>query len=165
MNYQPGQITLQFMPGERSGMPSPEVRTAGDGTFTATGVFPSLWRVQVFGPSVFVKSVSQGGRETTNGLIDSSGSATEPVHVVVSTKTATIRGTGPPGALIQVIGEEEWRAMQSFIDDRGVFSFSGLAPGTYRLVLTDDTEREDSNKEVTLSEGETAEIRMAPGAF
>jgi hypothetical protein len=136
-----------------------------DGTFTIKSVIPAQWHIGFSSDSVYVKSVWLGTREVPRGLVDLTLNATgapDKLRILVSAKTATIRGTAPPEADIT------WSALDGPVPSRniaradasGQFTIRGLGPGKYRLAILPD---EEGGSEITVNEGETASIALKAG--
>jgi hypothetical protein len=158
-------IPVQLVETEPVGMGPTASRVMDDGSFTIQGMLPGLYQVNSGGPGLFVKSVTWAGTEISGGIVDASGGGSGPLVVVLSTKTATIKGSGPPNrpleAIVVFAGNRSSYAGQT--DRQGNFTFTGLVPGTYRVRIRgvgDDS----SGEEVTVNEGETATITLGdPG--
>ena len=71
-----------------------------DGVFTLN-VFPMLSHIFVDAPHAYMKSAWYGNREVSGGQIDLSAGPAE-LRVVLSTKTATIEGSAPPGVMVWI---------------------------------------------------------------
>ncbi|HLX45230.1 MAG TPA: carboxypeptidase-like regulatory domain-containing protein [Bryobacteraceae bacterium] len=156
--------TIQLNPEYQIGFPGAGVQVKDDGSFVLESVLPGLWRLRVLSPNGFLKSAWMGTTELTNGLVDLTGGTAGPLKLIVSTNTATIGGTGPPGQLIfaQEIDESfpfpNIRSMST--DPGGQFKFSNLAPGKYRIVAAEleGQPPEEGGQEITVHEGETLMI-------
>ena len=133
------------------GPPNGVANVQEDGTFIIKSALPLPSRLVINAPGAFLKSAWFGSTELTGGLIDPS-LAGGPLRIVVSTNTASITGTAPPGAQnfatpldAQPFGGS--RGTQA--DPNGQFQMTGLAPGKYRIGQSPD----DDGKEITLLEG------------
>ena len=151
------QITLQ--PGGSSyGAPPPPAQVHDDGSFTLKGIVPGMWRLSANAQQGFLKTAWLGSADVTNALTDlSAGGA---LRIVISTNTATIRGTAPPGENI-ILQETDGpfrggRGIQ--VDQSGQYRFEGLAPGKYRMSVGPIPDEE--GEEVTVHEGETAVVDL-----
>jgi hypothetical protein len=160
---------VNLMPVEEASGGSGSAQTQADGSFSIKAVMPGLWKIQVFvGQGGFVKSVLAGGRELPDGLIDTTAGPIGPVRVLISTKTGSIRGSGPPGRTVAVAsagGDDRFQQHYgAMIDAAGEFTVQGLAPGKYRIMLADpgspEIWSEDDRTVVTVTEGETAAVDL-----
>jgi hypothetical protein len=165
------QVGIQMFPTYQIGMPFPQTQVSEDGSFTLKGVIPGTWRLQVNGPSAFVKQAWLGSTDITNAPIDLSNGAAGPLRIVLSTNTGTIRGAAPPGQTIYAQSVEEdvpfrsGRGAQA--DPTGQYRMDALPPGKYRLVMTDSFGPipDEGGQEVTVHEGETVVLDLkAPPA-
>lgn len=161
-------LGIQLFPTHQTGSLFSQTQVAEDGSFTLKGLVPGVWRLQVSGPSVFVKSAWLGGTEVTNAPIDLSNGAAGALRVIVSTNTGTIHGSAPTGqsASVQRIDEDSpFQSIQeSVADQSGQYKFAGLFPGKYRVSLTDGgfPFPVEGGQEVTLHEGETITLDLKP---
>jgi hypothetical protein len=157
----PNQINLQLMPQGQMFLPGSQTQVSDDGTFTMKGVLPAPWRLHGNVPFGFVKAVWIGSTDVTNVPMDLSGGAAGPLKVVVSTNTATIRGSAPAGQMVMAQRiDQDMRFqgnMAATTDQNGQYTFGGLAPGKYRLMLTDagGPMPDEGGQEITVREGET----------
>lgn len=166
------QISIQFLPTDPMGMPPPQARPSEDGSFSAKGVLPSAWTIQVYGPKVFLKSITVGGQPLAGRVLDTTSGATGPIRLLLSTKTATLRGTAPAGQMIQVMEAEENPMMGSrrhgtAAGPDGTFNLQGLSPGKYRVVLGQGNPQSadaQNSTTVTLAEGETSSVELKAGS-
>ncbi|HML18135.1 MAG TPA: carboxypeptidase-like regulatory domain-containing protein [Bryobacteraceae bacterium] len=155
------QIRIQLAPDNATGLPFSQAPVQDDGSFTVKSVLPAQWRVHAQGP-VFLKSAWMGTDEIAGQLLDLTAGTAAPLRIVVSDNTATIQGTGPANRQI-VMEHVEGQAVSdriAGIDNNGHYTFSGLAPGNYRLMVGDafDDRTPDAAKEITVQEGETATV-------
>jgi hypothetical protein len=99
----------------------------------------------------FLKRAWLGGVEVTDGRIDLSSGARGNLKILVSANTATVRGTAPPGALVEVeFGDRDGSGnIQTQADQNGQFTIPGLAPGKYHIGI------DDGGRDITVHEGET----------
>ena len=156
-------ITVQLNNSEPVGVGSPPPKLGEDGTFTIPRVIPGVYRVEAYGPNVFVKSVNWGGQDLPGNVLDSSGGNAGQLRVVVSTKTATIKGTGPVGRFVEAIALSSPHPMRfgAMVDQQGSFTLGALHPGKYRVLLGNtETTDENPGEEVTVGEGETATVTV-----
>ena len=161
-----GQIGIQLFPQFQIGMPAPQTQVGNDGSFTLKGVIPLAWRLQVNGPLVFVKSVWLGSADVTSAPFDLSSGAGGALRIVLSTNMATIRGSAPAGQMIfaqRIDDEMPFRSNRGTqADQSGQYKLEGLAPGKYRLMLTDPGTPipDEGGQEVTVHEGETIMVDL-----
>ena len=165
----PGQLNIMLFPQFQMGMGPQPAQVNNDGTFTLKGVLPGIWRLQANGPMSFIKSAWLGSTDVTNAPIDLSAGAAGTLRIVVSTNTATIRGSAPPGQQIfaQRIDDDSpfrggGRGTQA--DQNGQYTFSGLAPGKYRVLVMDSfgPMPDEGGQEITVHEGETLMADLKP---
>ena len=108
-----------------------------DGAFTIEAVAASRYRLIVNGPGVFAKSVWLGNTEITDGILDLTAGSPGPLRIQLSTKTATITGTLPPGTSAIVISQDGSPGSYGVaVDSTGHFHAKGIPPGKYRLCQT-----------------------------
>ncbi len=119
-----------------------------DGTFEIKSVSDGNYSVRVSGleSNWCVKSVRFGGDDVLEkGVQIEKGGSGGRIEVVVSSRTAQLDGsvsdgdTAVMGARVHVVAEPEtpynrFRAHSIRTDQTGHFSFSGLAPGKYRVL-------------------------------
>jgi hypothetical protein len=161
------QIRVLLFPQYQIGIPVPQTQLTGDGSFTVKGVIPGPWLARIEGPAAFIKSAWLGNTDVTNAAMDLSGGAAEALRIVVSTNTATIRGSAPAGEMVlsqRIDASARTGAVQ--VDQTGQYKLEGLAPGTYRLMLESGGPMPDEGgQEVTVHEGETVmvDLKAQPG--
>jgi hypothetical protein len=160
----PGQIQVMLTTPELINVQNSQTQVNDDGTFTLKGVMPGLWHVQAYGPMMFLKSAWLGSTDVTSAAMDLSGGATAPLRIVVSTNTATIRGSAAPGQQIYAQRPEEQGNRVTQADQNGQYKFEGLAPGKYRLMQMDSggPMPDEGGQDVTVHEGETAMVDLKP---
>ncbi len=157
------QLQLNLQSAFQAG-PAPENRIEDDGSFTLKNVLPGRWRVQVWGAVLFVKSVTFGGQELPGDTLDTSSGVAGELRILLSTKTATIKGIGRPLQQVRVLevsGPETSHGAAT--DGTGQFTIPGLRPGKYRVSASADDGFDDSDEdgqEVTLREGETVTVEL-----
>lgn len=157
----PGQIQVSVFPQYQVGIPGSQAQVSDDGTFTLKGVTPAPWRLQVNAPSAFLKVASLGSTDVTNAPMDLSAGAAGALRILVSTNTATIRGSAPAGQTVfaQLVDDgSPFRGNRGTgVDQNGQYKFEGLPPGKYRLVVmeTGGPMPDEGGQEVTVREGET----------
>jgi hypothetical protein len=160
------QLSLQLTAENQFGGPPPPAKVNNDGTFTFKSVLPGEWRIRTFQRGAFLKSAWLGGDDVTNKVMDLTSGAAAPLRIVVSTNTATIRGTAPPGQMVYYFDEarmQGFNASQS--DQSGQFNLQGLAPGKYRLVVADIgmPMPDEGGQIVEVHEGETVMVELKAG--
>ncbi len=158
------QIGLQVMPADHAPTPAPPLRVQEDGTFTMQSVLPGVWRFQAYASgAVFIKSVWMGSQELTDRVLDTTAGPAGPLRILLSTKTATIRGTATPGQTIYLLSGDntETFGLQAEVNERGEFVLSGLAPGRYHIAAGAPTgPSEEGEREISVAEGETVRADM-----
>jgi hypothetical protein len=163
-----GQINLQLTSENQFGVPPVPTQVNDDGSFTIKSVLPGEWRLRLMAPSAFVKSAWLGSDDVTHHPLDLTSGASAPLRIVVSTDTATIKGTAPAGQTVFAgpVGDGEelfgWRGMPA--DSNGQFTISGLAPGTYRVATAElgAPPPDEGGQQVTVGEGESVTIDVKP---
>lgn len=136
--YQVSQTSLQLVNehGRGSAAPPPAVAIA-DGSFVIKNVLPGRWRVIMHAPNAFLKGIDVAGRTTEGDVIDLPPGAAGPLRLILSTRTATVEGSGTPGTayMLRETGDERGIAMHRSVtaDPQGRVRVEGLAPGTYRV--------------------------------
>jgi hypothetical protein len=159
---------IQLFSQNQVGMPFPQAQASDDGSFTLKGVIPGTWRIQANGPMAFVKSAWLGSTDVTNVPVDLSSGAAGALRIVVSMNTATLRGSAPAGQMIfaQKLDEDmPFRSSRSSgVDQSGQYTLPGLAPGKYRVTLTDvgGPPPDEGGQEITVKEGETVMLDLKP---
>jgi hypothetical protein len=157
----PGQIQVMVTSQYQFAAPQTQTQVSDDGTFTLKGVMPAPWRLRANGPAVFLKSAWLGSTDVTNASMDLSAGAAGALRIVVSTNTATIRGSAPAGQTIfaqQIDDDMPYRSNRGTqVDPSGQYKFEGLAPGKYRLILMESggPMPDEGGQEVSVHEGET----------
>jgi hypothetical protein len=163
-----GQINLQLRSDYQFGGPPPPAQINEDGSFTIKSVLPGEWRIQLFGPSVFVKSARLGGEDVTNRPMDLTSGSAPPLRIVAGTNLATIKGTAPIGQIVlaATLDKDDPSAGQraAEVDSNGRFDLPGLPPGQYRVIAGDTGSGmpEEGGQIVTVNEGETVTIEVKP---
>ncbi|HJT87833.1 MAG TPA: carboxypeptidase-like regulatory domain-containing protein [Bryobacteraceae bacterium] len=161
-------VNIQLVPDAYALQQPPQAAVNEDGAFSLP-VLPGQWRVVANAPWSYVKSVYLGTQDITNGVLDLSSGADGPLRIVMSTNTATIQGTAPPGYIViaerigaasPFMGTTQWMP-----DPNGRFVMAPLAPGSYRLVavISGGAPADNGGTEVTVGEGETATVEVKAG--
>jgi uncharacterized protein (DUF2141 family) len=139
-----------------------------DGSFTLQSVIPVQSRLYAFGGSIFIKSVRLGNKELSGRSIDLSSGSPDTLKIVLSSNTASIHGTAPPGTYIACrnLDEEVFGRESPPVDQSGQYRIEGLAPGRYRVAAVPEGESsdaipKDSGREITVQEGETATVDLS----
>jgi hypothetical protein len=163
----PGQIGIQLTSEYQFGRPPSPAQVGDDGSFTIKSVLPGEWRIRLTATSAFVRSAWLGAEDVTHGALDLTSGSAPPLRILVSSNTATVRGTARDSqlvvaALIDAGGPSLVQSGQT--DSSGQFAITGLAPGKYRVVGVDNGAPlpDEGGQEVTLREGETAAIDVRP---
>ena len=126
------------------------------GAFTVSDLIPGRYFIRASGPRGWVmKAVYLDGRDVTDELVEVKGEPVSGVNVVFTDKMIAVAGTvrdarGAPAVNLQVIvfaaDEKLWYAQSRHIqaartDANGVYRLTGLPPGSYLVVATDDVEQ------------------------
>ncbi len=162
------QINVQLISQNQFRGPPTPARVNDDGTFTLKSVLPGEWRLMVMAPAAFLKSAWLGSDDVTGRALDLTSGSAAPLRILVSTNTASIKGTAPPGQMVFSARLDQTPFMQGVnaaqADSSGQFSFPGMAPGKYRLVVVEPGSPvpEEGGQAVTIREGETANVEIKP---
>lgn len=160
------QVGVQLIPEYQVGMPGAASQVNDDGSFTLKSVIPGLWTVRANAPFAYIESVWFGNADVTDAPIDLSNGAGGALRIVMSTNTATIRGSAPAGQFVylqRLDDKFEFRSYQSSqADQSGQYKVENLAPGKYRLMVVDSgmPMPDEGGQEVTLHEGETVMLDL-----
>lgn len=143
---------LEMAGGGFGGVPT--IRANEDLTFSARNVAGEAYRVSVGGLPAghYVKSIRYNEIESPDGTIQVPAAGGGNLAIVVSGKGGTIEGTvttdqGKPGVNSMVIlwskdkPERFDLTRTATANAQGQYTFSGLAPGDYRVMAVDDVER------------------------
>ncbi|HYO84612.1 MAG TPA: hypothetical protein VES20_24635, partial [Bryobacteraceae bacterium] len=167
--YDHKQLTLHLMPvdpGRMAGGPAP-VQPDAAGNFVLKGVLPGRWRLAVHGgPEVFVRSIDFAGR-TVDGEIEIASGSAGPLRLVLSTRGATLEGTGTPGRQYLVMEADLDRRFNIprtvLADAQGRIFIPSLPPGKYRIYEGRVPLPDTPYREITATEGGkvTVELKAA----
>jgi hypothetical protein len=168
-SIQLARIQIQMLPDQlvRPFITVAPASVKQDGSFTVNSVIPAQWRFQVYGATVFVKSVWLGTKELSGPLFDLSSGPIDTLKIVLSANTATIVGTAPPGSTVACRNLDDDLSFRESasqkVEQSRQFRIEGLAPGKYRVAAGESLEaiREDSGREITVREGETASVDLS----
>jgi hypothetical protein len=164
----PGQLNIQLTSDSEFGGPPAPTQVNDDGSFTIKSVLPGEWRIRLLAPFAFVKSAWLGNDDVTGRPLDLTSGSAAPLRIVVSTNTATIKGTAPAGQMVACDSFDESESMggrrATHVDSNGQFTFQHLVPGKYRITAGEDfaSTPAEGGQEVTVGEGETATIEVKP---
>lgn len=162
------QINIQLASENQVGGPPQPARVNDDGTFSLKSVLPGEWRLMVMAPGAYLKSAWLGSEDVTGRALDLTSGSAAPLRILVSTNTASITGTAPPGQMVFSTRLDQTPFMQGVnaaqADSSGQFSLPGMAPGKYRIVAVEPGAPvpEEDGQEVTIREGETANVEIKP---
>jgi hypothetical protein len=111
---------------------------------------------------MFLKSAWLGSTDITTTPMDLSSGATGTLRVVISTNTATIRGSAPAGEMVCAQRVDEQGNRCTGVDQNGQYKIEGLAPQKYRLIARDGGGPfpDEGGQEVTVHEGETVMLDL-----
>ncbi|MDZ4798046.1 MAG: carboxypeptidase-like regulatory domain-containing protein, partial [Bryobacteraceae bacterium] len=134
----PQQVQVQTMPDEQSsGAPPPRVEMQPDGSFVMKNTPAGIWRIQVFGPGIYLRAIEVGGQPLPGQTLDTTNGVAGPIRVIVSTRTASVKGRGNPGLMYVFVrdGMDPRFGGGNFAhaDPQGNFQMQGLAPGSYKV--------------------------------
>ena len=163
-----GQLHVHLTSENQFGGGPVPTQVNDDGSFTIKSVLPGEWRLRLMAPSAFVKSAWLGNDDVTHRPPDLTSGSAAPLRIVVSTNTATIKGTAPAGQTVFAgfVGDSEelfgWRG--EGVDSNGQFTMSRLPPGTYRVAVADPgaSPPDEGGQQVTVGEGESVTIDVKP---
>lgn len=134
------QINLQLVQdGRMSTLPAPPpIHLSESGTFVIKGVLPGHWRVMIYGPNVFLKSVEFAGRRVEGSAFDFEPGASGPLQLVISNRMASVEGTAAPGRTYTILGADEdfqigGRVYSSIAGPDGRLRWPNVPPGKYRV--------------------------------
>ncbi len=162
------QVSIQLFPAYQVGIPMPNTQVAADGSFTLKGVMPGSWRLIVNGPQAFTKGAWLGSAEVTQGTFELSSGGAGALRIVLSTNTGSIHGSAPPGQIIssqRIDDSPQFRGSRgTMADPSGQYKLDGLAPGRYRIMLSDGggPMPDEGGQEVTVKEGDTITLDLKP---
>jgi hypothetical protein len=137
-----------------------------DGSFLIQSVAPARWKVDIFGPQIYLKSARLGGTDVTHASFGISTGA-DPLRIVVSTALGAITGTAPAGGTVFAAADDTRLGPRTVqIDQGGRFTLPQIPPGKYRVGVTDPGVQipDDGGQEVTVHEGETLTVDLKPPA-
>ena len=161
------QISVQLTSEYQVGPYPAAARVSDDRSFIIKSILPGEWRISLAPPSVFVKSAWYGNDDVTHRALEWKPGSATPLRIVVSSNTATIRGTAPASQSIFAIptatgDPAQTRSWQA--DSNGQFTIKDLAPGSYRVVGAEagTSPPDEGGREVTIREGETLSIDVKP---
>jgi hypothetical protein len=129
------------------------MKTNADGTFVLNDVSPGEYRFQLqpdFG-SLYIKEARFGGRDVLNYPFQFSGSADGTLDIVLGRMAGRVTGVvrdprsqAAPVSRVVLIPDRARERTELFkvtwTDDNGSFSFSGIAPGDYKVFAWDTVE-------------------------
>ena len=130
---------------------SPSGKPDKTGVFRVANLAPDRYRITAGGAggNLYLKSVRLGGQELPGGILDLGASA--QIEVVLSRKTASVRGAVSPAgeATIVLIPEERDRRElpaaypRITTDAAGRFTIDDIAPGLYRAYAWTNLDHND----------------------
>ena len=161
--------------------PEPWSKVAADGSFRLSGVTPGHWMISIdsLPEGLWLKSESFAGNEVLAGELNFPENARGQLRIVLGSNGAQIAGTvtasnQPSRATVVLVpaAPELINAHQMYkvtnTTDRGLFTFKGVAPGSYKLFAFQEIAPfdwfdpdqlkmvEEMGSPVTVSEGENA---------
>ncbi len=183
------RIVLTYPEFGRNTFLPPVTPNAADGVFTIENIHPGRYRLLVdLGKSkAFVKSIRQGDREILGQPIDVTASAQDPLHIIISSKVATLSGkvelsdpSIPPGVILmepldrkpEITATIGSRFPLPPINQHGAYEVPNLAPGRYRVYALEAIHPNDAYDpnllkhlaplaiQITLAEGETKQLNL-----
>lgn len=120
-----------------------------DGSFTVTDLLPSLYRVVLSRPGVFIRSLRLGTDTTEGSVLDlRNGASGALLSVRISSAVGEVTGVvsdgnGPVATARVALSLDDPNAERPAVtfataDATGNYRFGDLAPGKYRLAAVDD---------------------------
>ncbi len=187
----PGAVgsRVWLRPLDESPMPMRPIAVEANGTFKIQGLMPAKYYLQLMPvpEKMYVKSVRLKNQDAIESGLDlSQAQGTVPVEVLLGTKPATVEASvkvdSKPvkSANVLLIPDPYHTAARDRLrngatDQNGTVSLTSVAPGDYRAVAMEDTPDlffgldADTLKslaakgvKVTVAEGETAKVDLAP---
>lgn len=126
--------------------PDPKKAEIGpDGAFRIDEVFPERHSVEIspMPENAFIKSVKVNGAAAQDGIVDlSQGVNGDSVEITLSRNGGRVEGRVPDAeaaafvALVQTVDEFRYNRLTR-VEPGAKFSFTGLRPGKYRLLVVD----------------------------
>lgn len=98
------------------------------------------------------------------GLLGSSLLFGQAIVTTTGTVTGHVRGPGGvsvPGATVQLANPQSGKRKETWTDDAGNYTFTGLVPGTYRLDVSLVGFRPDSREPLPVTSGGTLKVNVA----
>ncbi len=165
LNQGPGNIMVSLMSANPQIFMQPtQATSSADGSFTFKGVIPGFWKLQVNMGRAFLKSAFLDSTDVTNSPIDLTSGSAGSLRLLMSMNTASIRGTGPAGKMVvaQRVDDPFRGGSGGMIGPTGQLQIDNLAPGKYKLIVTDmgGPILDADGQEVTVKEGETLTIEL-----
>jgi hypothetical protein len=119
-----------------------------DGAFTISKVTPGKYIVSAQGFGAYVKSIRMGDTATEGPALNlNQGSGGARVTVTLSSAFGEVGGTvrddkGPVAGARVVLHStlDRWTSLYAASDADGTYSFKSVAPGTYHLLVMDESE-------------------------
>ena len=171
--------TIQLFDSRRRDVGAPSADISLDGTFHFEHLEARKYRVGLSWPGVWVQSLRLGTAAANGDILDlTNGPGDGALSVRIAPATGSISGTvlDPEGkpwdARVVILPAEESSAFEarSVFAKAGTYEFSGLPPGSYKLVAVpeDDASRfaepsglidyEDEMQTVDLADGQRLEV-------
>jgi hypothetical protein len=156
---------------------------AGTGQVTAEGSFEALappsehWEILGLGKGYYIASIQYNGADVSTPFSPNLYGGSHNLKVVFSDKTSTVQGSvttrdsEPANGIVLIApwplrpatgvlsARSAWQYEVAQIDTSGRYAFTGLAPGTYRIIALDRpafniSQTLEAGVELTLSAGE-----------
>ena len=124
--------------GDQSMIPPQQTEVQNDGTFALNSLLPGHWRLNVYGPAAYVKSIQRGDQDVPPWDIEI-GSSPVQMKVVLGTKFAQLEvapaagptGTDPISAIIFPAGGDPQYQQNIGLNSQGPVKIR-VPPGKYR---------------------------------
>ncbi|MFN7995209.1 MAG: carboxypeptidase-like regulatory domain-containing protein [Bryobacteraceae bacterium] len=125
-------------------IPQPRGEIGKDGTFTITGVLPGRWRLTLNGFG-YVKAMTLGGQQVSPHDFQIPSGGAGPLRITLGSKMGevdvSISGSKPEGQISALLYPENVDQVGTGLERVAAgterLSFFGVAPGKYRLLVTD----------------------------
>jgi hypothetical protein len=124
------------------------LETSGDGTYRFPGIVRGIYRLELWGTQLFLKSVTYGGETQTEGKIDLRRDRPGGLEITLSSNVAEVQGKVALSAdeaddLTVILVDGAHVVHQAHTDQKGRFRIPSVAPGKYRLFAIEDFDGDD----------------------
>ncbi len=150
----PSKITVRLSQGNAP-FPLPVASVKPDHSFSLSNLIPGSWQLSVspLPPGAYLQSVSLGQREVSLDNVLLSSDTETPLRIMIGTEGATVSGsvrtlsegsTEEATVLLYPVNRHLGlpRILTAKVGQNGQYQFTGIAPGRYRLVASEDIPQE-----------------------